>query len=51
MLRHRHIGPEHILLALTTRPAGDPAVAVLARLDLEPATLRGVILDRLRAAA
>ena len=51
LLRHRHIGPEHILLGLTAGPVGDPAVTLLARVDLEPATLRAVILDRLRATA
>ncbi|HSK92227.1 MAG TPA: Clp protease N-terminal domain-containing protein [Euzebyales bacterium] len=47
----RHIGSEHLLLALADRPAPDPARHLLTALDVEPADLRTDLERRLRDAA
>jgi ATP-dependent Clp protease ATP-binding subunit ClpA len=50
-LDHRHIGIEHIALALTTLPASDRATKVLRGLDIEPAALRQSLLEAMRRAS
>ena len=49
-LGHRHIGPEHIALALT---AFDDtlAAAIVVRLGVRPAHLRAALLDSVRRTA
>lgn len=50
-LRHRHIGVEHIALALTRRAAEDPVHRLLERIDVAPPDLRDALLTDLRASA
>lgn len=50
-LGHRWIGTEHLLLALTARAEPDPAVRLLARLDVDPAAVHADVVRRLAAAA
>jgi ATP-dependent Clp protease ATP-binding subunit ClpA len=50
-LGHRHIGAEHIALALTDVEGPDRATAALYGLDLEPAILRASLLRRAREAS
>lgn len=47
----RHIGAEHILLALTDAPPRDRAVQLLRQLDVDVADLRSRLLDQLRRSA
>ena len=50
-LGHRHIGVEHIALALTATDGPDRATGVLRRLDLDPDALRSSLLQRARRAS
>jgi len=50
-LGHRHIGTEHILLAITDRPSQDLAVRLLEHLGLTPAVVRSNLLTQLRRSA
>lgn len=50
-LGDRHIGAEHIALALTARPANDRATMALRGLGLEPESLRQSLLEVLRRAS
>lgn len=43
-MKHRHIGSEHILAALTSTAAGDPAHRILVGLGVDVASLRREIL-------
>jgi ATP-dependent Clp protease ATP-binding subunit ClpA len=47
----RHIGTEHMLLALTDRPAPDAAHHLLAALDVDVVALRAALERRLQDAA
>jgi len=47
-LDHRHIGVEHITLALTTLPESDRATRILASRGLVPDQLRRTLLETLR---
>jgi len=46
-LKHRHVGAEHILLALISTPADGPARKILAGLGLDAETLRREVLTNL----
>jgi ATP-dependent Clp protease ATP-binding subunit ClpA len=48
-LRHRHVGAEHIMLAITVDDG--LAAAILVRLGVPPATVRAVLVDSLRRTA
>ncbi len=50
-LGHRHIGAEHIALALTTREPPDRALAALEGLDLSLHELRSSLLRRIEKAS
>lgn len=50
-MNHRHIGVEHILLALTTLPEPDRATQALRGLDIDPAALRRSLLEALHRAS
>ena len=50
-LGHRHIGVDHIAVALTEIEGPDRATAVLYGLDLDPASLRAALLRRARQAS
>ena len=50
-LRHRHIGVEHIALALAARPPHDPALRLLARFDVTAADIRDEVLRALQVPA
>ncbi|HEX6145152.1 MAG TPA: Clp protease N-terminal domain-containing protein [Acidimicrobiia bacterium] len=50
-MNHRHIGAEHILLALTTLPESDRATRVLRGLGIDPAVLRQTLLETLHRAS
>jgi ATP-dependent Clp protease ATP-binding subunit ClpA len=50
-MNHRHIGAEHILLALTTLPETDRATQALRGLGVDPAALRQSLLEALRRAS
>ena len=50
-MNHRHIGGEHILLALTTLPASDRATQVMRGLGIDPAELRQTLLATLHRAS
>ncbi|HSJ82998.1 MAG TPA: Clp protease N-terminal domain-containing protein [Acidimicrobiia bacterium] len=50
-LDHRHIGVEHIALALTRLPGSDRAARALAGLDVDPADLRRSLLEAMRKAS
>lgn len=43
-LKHRHVGTEHILLALTSTGNDDPAGMILSRMGIDPAWLRQQVL-------
>jgi hypothetical protein len=49
-LGHRHLGPEHILMALTETSAVDPGLRLLRRLGVEPEVLRRALSARLTRA-
>lgn len=48
---HRHIGPEHVLLALCARTSPDPGVALLTALGASPTAVRASVEQHLDAAA
>ena len=50
-LGHRHIGAEHIALALTTLPDQDRASRALRGMGLDPTQLRASLLEVLRRAS
>ncbi len=50
-LRHRHLGPEHMLLAITRRPSTDAAWALLVQLAVDPERLRADLLTDLESSA
>jgi len=50
-LGHRHIGVEHIALALTVIEGPDRATGVLHGLDLDPDAMRAALLRRVRQAS
>ena len=50
-LGHRHIGVEHIALALTRLPSSDRAVRTLAGRSVDPADLRRSVFEALRKAS
>jgi hypothetical protein len=50
-MNHRHIGAEHILLALTTLPEPDRATRTLRGLGIDPAALRQSLLEALHRAS
>ncbi|HSK07458.1 MAG TPA: Clp protease N-terminal domain-containing protein [Acidimicrobiia bacterium] len=50
-MNHRHIGAEHILLALTTLPEPDRATQALRGLGIDPAALRQSLLETLHRAS
>jgi ATP-dependent Clp protease ATP-binding subunit ClpA len=50
-MNHRHIGAEHILLALTTLPEPDRATHALRGLGIDPAALRQSLLETLHRAS
>jgi len=50
-LGHRHIGVEHITLALTRLPSSDRAVRALAGRGVDPADLRRSVLEAMRKAS
>lgn len=50
-IKHRHIGVEHILLALIGRGPDDEAMRVLERLDVDPLVLRAAVIEEMRASA
>ena len=50
-LDHRHIGVEHIALALTRLPSSDRAARALAGRGVDPADLRRSLLEAMRKAS
>jgi ATP-dependent Clp protease ATP-binding subunit ClpC len=50
-LGHRHIGVEHVALALTAAEGPDRAIGVLHGLDIDPTALRAVLLRSAREAS
>jgi ATP-dependent Clp protease ATP-binding subunit ClpA len=50
-LDHRHIGAEHIALALSRLPSSDRATMALAGLGIDPADLRRSLLEAMRKAS
>ena len=50
-MNHRHIGAEHILLALTTLPDPDRATQALRGLGIDPGALRQSLLETLHRAS
>jgi ATP-dependent Clp protease ATP-binding subunit ClpA len=50
-LGHRHIGVEHLALALTAAEAPDRAISALRGLDLGPTALRAALLQSAREAS
>lgn len=51
LLRHRHLGPEHILLALSSLPDHDITQRILAATGWERTSLRNLVLSELRKPA
>lgn len=51
MLGHRHLGPEHLLLAITRRMRNDPAMQLLAAAGVSPDSLRTTLIERNRRSA
>jgi len=47
----RHVGTEHLLLALTARTQPDPAAQLLAALDVDAPALHAALERRLATAA
>jgi ATP-dependent Clp protease ATP-binding subunit ClpA len=50
-MKHRHIGVEHIVLALIGRGAHDEAMRIVERVDVDPAALRAAVIEEMRASA
>ena len=51
MLGHRHLGPEHVLLAITRRTRNDPAMQLLAAAGVSSDSLRTTLIERNRRSA
>lgn len=50
-LGDRRLGPGHLLLAITRRPAIDPAIRLLAEVDVAPGQVRQQLIERSRRSA